>query len=167
MAIHRNNSTLASQGTAIAKGDKTSPSYTPESWSLSSPFSNPTDLTNDYITKSKAAVARWSGSERKMAKAKQEALNEARREKSAVLRVFGLSSTSGAEGARENSEYEEGDSREEQLMGEEHVESNYSRERFSEEELTGDEWTEEEWTQESYHGMDYHKDRDGFAGKDE
>ena len=48
------------------------------------------DPREDYTTKSKAAAARWSGSERKIAKARQQGLNEARRKKAAALGVFDL-----------------------------------------------------------------------------
>ncbi|KAL2184168.1 hypothetical protein L209DRAFT_757545 [Thermothelomyces heterothallicus CBS 203.75] len=44
-----------------------------------------TGLGGNYITKSKAAAVWWSGSEKKIAKARQQALSEARREKAALL----------------------------------------------------------------------------------
>ncbi|KAG7293006.1 hypothetical protein NEMBOFW57_003051 [Staphylotrichum longicolle] len=58
-----------------------------------SPFphcSDPTDLHDDYLSKSKGAAARWSGSERKIAKARQQQLNASRRNKAALLGVFDI-----------------------------------------------------------------------------
>lgn len=52
--------------------------------------SDPTDLHDDYLSKSKGAAARWSGSERKIAKARQQELDASRRNKAALLRVFDI-----------------------------------------------------------------------------
>ncbi len=51
---------------------------------------DPADPREDYLTKSPAAATRWSGCNRKIAKAKKQALDMARREKAALRMVFEL-----------------------------------------------------------------------------
>ncbi|KAK4128749.1 hypothetical protein N657DRAFT_639236 [Parathielavia appendiculata] len=95
------------------------PSHESTSRNCSSCVSNFTDLGQDYTTKSEAAAARWSCSERRIAKAKQQALNKAREVRAAKLRVFNVGTDSEGEDGSWSSKHEEEDTMEEDVIDEE------------------------------------------------
>jgi hypothetical protein len=57
-------------------------------WSQLPQGSDPTDLREHCFAKSKAAAARWSGSEKETARVRQQELNTKRRNKATLLGVF-------------------------------------------------------------------------------
>ena len=82
--------TKSQVGESTTKGSQTSRKSSANPQRKSSHASYSADPREDYITKSKAATARWSGSDRKIAKARQQSLDKTRREKAAVQKVFDL-----------------------------------------------------------------------------
>ena len=98
------NTTTTAQsqvGESTTKGLQTSRKSSVNSQRKSSQASYSDDPREDYITKSKAATARWSGSDRKIAKARQQSLDKTRREKAAVQKVFDLGVVAEEDGAAE------------------------------------------------------------------
>ncbi len=82
--------TTSQVGESTTKGPQTSCKPLANTQRKSSQGSSSADPREDYITKSRAAAARWSGSDRKIAKTRQQSLDKTRREKAAVQGVFDL-----------------------------------------------------------------------------
>ena len=76
-------------------------------WSHLPQGSDPTDLRAHCFAKSKAAAARWSGSEKKIARVRQQELNTKRRSKATLLGVFAVAVAVEAKEAAEDETFEE------------------------------------------------------------
>lgn len=77
-------------GAGTAKGLEATFILPSSPWNQNLHGPKPANLRDDYLTKSKGSSARWSGSERKITKARQQELDKARQEKAAFQRVFDL-----------------------------------------------------------------------------
>jgi hypothetical protein len=84
---------MSQGGTHTSSGAQAHPAALTSSKSQALHRVDSADPREDYTTKSKAAAARWSGSERKIAKSRQQGLDQARRKKAAALGVFDLGIT--------------------------------------------------------------------------
>ena len=90
LSSNTTTTTPSQEGESTTKGPQTSRKLSAGSRSRSSHSLYAADPREDYITKSKAAAARWSGSDRKVAKTRQQSLDKTRREKAALQKVFDL-----------------------------------------------------------------------------
>ena len=90
LSSNTTTTTPSREGESTTKSPQTSRKLSASYRSKSSHGSYSADPREDYITKSKAAAARWSGSDRKVAKTRQQSLDKTRREKAALQKVFDL-----------------------------------------------------------------------------
>jgi len=120
--------TDTNQGTKPTSTTLRAPFCRPSSlWSQLPQGSDPTDLREHCFAKSKAAAARWSGSEKKIARVRQQELNTKRRNKATLLGVFAVVVAVEEKEAAEDEtfeEYNEEDFGEEDYAVEDHEEHN-------------------------------------------